>query len=96
MNENLKQKLADEHIKFLRSPIWAIIKYRLEEYIKRQEQYSMSFTRNGNNHGAISTIGMADGAIQAIKLTEGLNREIMEETFDVDAALHVIENKAGK
>jgi hypothetical protein len=96
MNDNLKTKLADEHIKFLQSPMWAIIRYRLLQYQKRQEEYSATFTRNGNNHGAILNLGMADGTQASIRLIEGLNREIMENTLDADAALHVIENKAEK
>ncbi len=96
MNENLKQKLADDCIKFLKSPIWALIKYRLQDYEKRLEGYSNNYVRNGNSHGATISLGKADGIIDSIKLIEGLNREIMDNTLDADAALHVIENKVEK
>jgi hypothetical protein len=93
IDRNLLQKLVDEHIKYLHSPIWAILKYRLLEYQKRQQEYMKNHIRNKDWDTVARTQGIIDGIDEVIKLTERLDRDLKENTLDVDAALHVIENK---
>ena len=90
---NLLQKLADEHIKYLHSHIWSILKYRIKEYQIRQQEYMKNHIRNKDWDTVARTQGVIDGIDEAIRLTEGLGRELKENVFDVDVALHVIENK---
>lgn len=95
VDNNLLEKLTDEHLKFLSSRGWVILKYRLQEYQKRLQEYNKNHIKNESWPTVARTQGLIDGIDEAIRLTEGLGREIKENTFDVDAALHVIENKVG-
>jgi len=92
-NENLLTKLSDDHIKFLHSPQWALIKGRLLEYRSRQCDFITNLLRVHDGDKACGIQREIDGIDMAIKLTERLDRDIKEKTFDVDVALHVIENK---
>ena len=93
MDKNLLEKLSDEHIKFLRSPTWALIKFRLLEYQKRQQDYIGNNLSRGELNVAYGLQREIDGITMVIKLTEGLGKEIQDKTLDVDVALRVIENK---
>jgi hypothetical protein len=96
MDRNLNIKMVDLHTSLMQSPMWACIKYRLKEYKITQQKYIGNFIRQGEWSAASRLQGQIDSIDEAIKLSEGLGREIKEGTFDVDAALHVIENKVGK
>jgi glutamate/tyrosine decarboxylase-like PLP-dependent enzyme len=93
MDKNLFEKLADEHIKFLNSPTWALIKFKFSEYQRRQQEYTVNYIRSENWHAVARLQGMVDGIIEAIKMTERLDSDIKNGTLDVDVALRVIENK---
>lgn len=93
VDKNLLIKLSDEHIKFLHSPIWALLKFRLLEYQKRQQDYIANHIRSENWSLTSRIQGVIDGITEVIKLTERLDKDIQENTLDVDAALRVIENK---
>lgn len=95
-DKNLNIRLSDEYVKFLKSPIWNIIKYRWYEYQRRQKEYSTTFIRAENWSSVARLQGMVDGIDEIIKLTERLGKDIQDGTLDVDAALHVIENKESK
>ena len=92
-NENLLIKLADDHIKFLHSPIWALIKFRLREYQERKRELVSNFIRSENWTNVARIQGGIDEIDEVIKLTERLDKDIKEKTLDVDVALSVIENK---
>lgn len=92
-NQNLLIKLVDEHLKFIRSPLWALIKFRLREYQTRKRGLLTNFIRVENWNTVSRIQGSIDEIDEIIKLTEGLDREIKDDTLDVDAALRVIENK---
>lgn len=93
VDKNLLEKLVDEHLKFLRSPTWALIKSRLCEYQGRQQEYIGNNLSRGELNVAYGLQREIDGIKMVIKLTEGLGKDIQDKTLDVDAALHVIENK---
>ena len=95
-SDNLLIKLADEHLKFLASPTWAIIKYRHLERKRRLLEYITNHVRNKEHEDASRVLGMVDDIDEFIKLTERLDKDIIDKTFDVDAALSVIENKQSK
>jgi hypothetical protein len=93
VSENLLIKLADEHQRFLKSPLWAIIRARCVEYQNRQQAYNKNHIRNKDWDTVSRTQGMIDGVDEMIRITERLGQEIKENSLDVDAALRVIENK---
>lgn len=93
MDEHLLEKLADEHIKFLRSPTWALMRFRYREYQERLRGYIAANIRNKDFYTVSAIQGKIDDIDELIKLTERLDKDIMGKTFDVDAALHVIEKK---
>lgn len=93
IDRNLTQKINDEHLKYLSSRIWAILKYRLKEYQDRLQEYNRQHIKNEEWSTVARTQGLIDGVAESIRLTEGLGRDISDGTFDVDAALHVIEKK---
>jgi len=90
---HLLEKLSDEHVKFLQSPTWALLKFKLHEYQKRQQEYTTNHIRGEGWNTVVRLQGMLDGITEAIKITERLGSDIKNNTLDVDAALHVIENK---
>lgn len=93
VSENMLIKLADEHIKFLQSPLWQIIQYRWREYQDRQRGHIDNNIRQESWNTVSRLQGGVDTIPELIKITEGLVKEIKENSFDVDGALHVIENK---
>lgn len=93
MDIHLLEKLADDHIKFLHSQQWAVLKGRLLEYCNRQRDLIANLLRVHDGDKACGIQREIDGIDMAIKLTERLDRDIKEKTFDVDVALHVIEKK---
>lgn len=93
-DHNLLQKLADEHLRYLSSRSWVLLKYRLQEYQKRLQEYNKNHIKQESWSTVARTQGLIDGIDESIRLTEGLGRELKEDTFDVDAALRVIENKS--
>ena len=84
----------DPIVAFLKSIVWIILKYRYNEYIKRLEESRASSIR-AQNWSSVSYIqGKIDGVSEIIKITEHLDREIANNSLDVDVALSVIENKS--
>ena len=89
----INMKYSDDMLKFIQSPLWLIIKYRYNEYKKNQQQYVGSNVRQQNWSTVARLQGMLDCIDELINITERINKEILDNQLDVDAALNVIENK---
>jgi hypothetical protein len=87
MDKNLLIKLADDHIKFLNSTTWALIRFKLLEYQSRQQEYITNHIRQESWNAVARLQGMIDGITEVIKITERLNGDIKDGTLDVDGAL---------
>ncbi len=93
MDPNLSKKLVDEHLRFLRSPTWALLKYRYKEYQTILRGHNENHIRHADWPLVSKIQGTIDCINDLIKITEKLGHEIQEGSLDVDAALSVIENK---
>lgn len=94
MDNHLQVKYVEAFDSFLKSDVWEIIKYRLGKIYKDQVQYNVNHnTRLNNSHLAAINYGKLEGIDEVINITERIAGEIDKCQFDVDEALHVIENK---
>ena len=89
----LRSKLIDSILLFLSGPVWAILKYRLLQYEKNCDIKLHAFIRKNDIHNANREDAKIEAIKEAIRITEGLNRDV--EKLDVDDALNVIEKRQG-
>jgi len=87
------QAYAEKLIAFYQSDLWTIIKDRLRIYTKELEKRSLKQIVTNNITSGIRYASMAEGVNEAIRVAEFLSSELMEEKFDADGVLPVIENK---
>jgi len=88
-----KSQLSDSITAFLRSPVWAILRYRLSQYEKNCDTQMHALVRKNNPHCANREDAKIEAIGEIIRITEGLNKDL--EKLDVDDALNVIEKNKG-
>jgi len=87
-----QSKLAEEVSQFVHSDGFRLLKYKVLEYKNANQVRVNANVRGDVNTKAQYYLGLIDGALELLGITERLPGEINKGKLDVDEALHVIEN----
>ena len=90
----LANRVVEQISNFLRTEAWQILKYRIGcDYVEANQKRVNANIRANDNERASYFLGIMDGAIETLDITERVVREINNGKLVVDVALNVIENK---
>lgn len=87
MDFNLQKKLADEHLKYLQSPGWELLKNQFRGFQANLRESISSNVRSGNFYAASLIQGKVDAVDELIRITERLGKDIVNDSLVADDTL---------